>query len=228
MTSTLPSREWLIAVRDHVAIRTAAMPEGSFRLDYRRLSDDETAALIEFAAPAVRDERELFHGLRRRERERLEDLLERAADRPGAFENVRRQQKEAENLAAIKKVAARFAFTRKAEERVFAEMGAHLKSGALTADSMTFLSLVVISFGLGEGLAPHARFEEGPDGMRLVLRRGFGVLAADRDSGRLSRWEAHAEHLRKNGWLTANRHGMETWIGFGPRLRRLLQEPKAK
>jgi hypothetical protein len=212
-TVTMPAWETLRACTYEIARRTSALPDGSLRVDLRNLEGSEAAELVALVDQGALNDRET---------RRYEELLERAADKPGLFSRLRDLEGIAASARDLRRTMARRPFSRQEESGLLAEIGAHLENGYLDADSTVVLVAVLAQFATGVPLAPRARMEAGV----LIVHTSFGILGADRDpESHLARWRKAVEHLARNSWLSVTPSGNEIRIALGPRAKRVMGTP---
>jgi len=207
-----PDKDTLRGVGYEIARRTAAMPDGSLRLDWRPLDDGEAAELVDLV--------EQDEALTRRQIARYEELLEQATGKPGLFAKLRNIESIAAMAREAKRSVVRRSFSTTETNGLLGEIAIHLRDGMLRSDHVLLLVAILSSLELGEGLAPHARVEEGPV---LIVHRSYGPLGADRDPEmRMSLWREALDHLALNQWVVLGGAGNEIRIELGVRSKQVM------
>jgi hypothetical protein len=213
-TVTTPAWETLRACTYEIARRTSALPDGSLRVDLRKLEGSEAAELV-----ALVDQ----DALTDRETRRYEELLERAADKPGLFSRLRDLEGITAAARDLRRTVVRRPFSKTEERGLLAEVSDHVQRGLLHTDHVLVLVTVLSQLATGVALAPHARVEDGPV---LVVRKDFGLVRGNHDPhSQLTRWVASLAHLERNGWTGVTTVGNEIRIELGPRAKRVMGTP---
>jgi hypothetical protein len=196
--------------------------------DLGRLSDEQQYDLLDLvqkASATDNPDADAFNPdqLGKRDRTRLEKLIEKAADAPGVF------KKERETLALraeVQKIAAEAAAVRpakQAEGAFFAEVGRmQMNEGGpcMSAETAGMLLLITAALLSGEGPG-RATFKLDENGQRC-LRWRPGCLFGFADGQSAPRLERTLRHLQRNGWLSLSGRGETRWVTFGPRAARVF------
>ena len=203
--------------------------------DFDRLSADDKAALHELvvAASASEDPKaDVFNPdrLGKRERAKLERLVEKAADQPEAFAKAR----DSADLRRMVREIARDVLvtkpTKTQEGRFFdaVHKQLHLKDGgtAVFADHLGVLVLLLdalLSAEMPPGALPNsARVEAGEDGAPLIVwRRGNRLFGNATGNAGPRIWET-LKHLERNAWITLT-GSPDVKIQLGSRARRIFE-----
>jgi hypothetical protein len=212
------SRDFRIPDEQTRAARATITRRTGFRVDVRRLDARQQGDLVSLASKQE-------HGdpLDHDEQRRWETLVEIAADKRGFF-------------AAARGIAAQAAKLREGEIKarrpkprpLWEEQGAvtlpavvfdHLANGVLWVDDLAALVYALAQLERGELLSRQARF----DGETLVLRRDYGLFAADHDpEGRIG-WKETLNNLDRVGWLDVTYQAGEVRIRRGPLAAKVRQ-----
>jgi len=204
--------------------------------DFGKLDDDEVLDVLDLvkkASATDNPEVDRFDPdlLGKRDRWKLERLVEKAADKPGAFKEAREQEAFKAEVAEITRSALATNPTREQEGRFFAEVIKQLryKDGpCLHAEDVGVLTLTLASLFVGE-MPPtslSARVERGQDGQAEIhWRKGYPLFGAV-DGELAGKMKASLEQLERNGWVSLTPSGQETRIGMGPRARRVFTKAK--
>ncbi len=166
-----PSRDQLVTIRAALGRWT------TLRVDTGRLDADEQRALIHLCGLASTSEEGARGGfnpdrLSKRDRAKLEQIVERSADRPGAFEAARQSAKVREEAEKIMRSALAFPVSRKAEQGFLAEVFRQCAAGCLHVEHVATLTLVVAVLHAGEPLP-----RSGPTFVEKIPGHGRGRAA---------------------------------------------------
>jgi hypothetical protein len=164
--------------------------------------------------------------LSKKDRRKLEELVERAADvEPGLFEREREAAERSAEMERLAVEARRPSARLRYEERgavVLPKLWAFdlLRDGYLHVSHLSLLVVLLGQFEAGETIAPRGRFEDG--GETLVLTRSGPLpVAADEDQRVLAGWPRLLDHLVVCDFFDVQRRGNETRVRRGKRLLEL-------
>ncbi len=227
-----PSRDRLAEAADVIARGTAAFPDGSLRVDWKRLDDPEAGelvALVERCASGIGFD---TSKLAKKAAARFERLLETACARDeGWFEQQRQDTKLRRDVDALI-VKSRLPPRRPRYE----ELGAIVLPKLWTftwfeGEPILFLQHIALLVAVlaqlenGRSLAPQSRIEGDGDTSELVVDAKFGPvpISIDPESNCTARWTEDAKHLAANHLLTFDRQGTEIRLGRGSRVLALTK-----
>jgi hypothetical protein len=229
-----PSRESLAGAGD-VVMRLMNVRLTVGQLD--TLDDGEAAEFVELIRKVERDE----NGERstnptrlgRRERARLETLIEACIETPGYFAHLRQQADTTATLEAMARKARtpnREAWQPPVGSVVLLSKdlleSLDRPDPALWLAHLAVLALVLAQIENGIALSPGARFEGGEHELALVLDRRLGLGERYDPDGVFGGWEKRLEHLALNEWLVVEHRGHEVLVRRGRRVLRAVKGSK--
>ena len=208
--SNRPSRESLNEAADRVAVWTNAWQDGSVRIKWNRLGDDEAASLVRLANATARGRGLDPSRLDEQERSEFEALVEKGAGLgPGWFEKTRA---DAGLTAEVRRLVADASRPKQPtvaeEDRLVRTLFALVQRNALYLDRVGVYMFVLGQLLAYEAESPGAWMEGTGDLATLVLRRNLGLgLDHDPTANATVRWEAAVEQLVRNGLLESEHRG---------------------
>lgn len=219
-------RERLVAVRDAVARATAQARGGVFRVDWRRLSEDERRELVALVEKAPNPS--AAGGLEGEDSERFEALAEKGANRIGHFDSTRDWAKLrleiAETEADVKRPPPRPRYEQ-AGSVILPKQWTFdfLQEQVLWVSHLGLLVFLMSCLENGRGITRGVEVVD-EDTMRIHLNRG---LWGDTDpDGRLADWQSDLKHLCANQFFVlADAKGPVWTVKRG---RRLLDATRAR
>jgi hypothetical protein len=203
------------------------------RIDLDRLEVEQQHDLVGLLAKArPADEGESMLGARRlhdldllgkRDRKRLEALVEKAADvEPGLFEREREAAEQSAEMERLAVEARRPSARPRYEERgavVLPKEWAfdYIRDGYLHVSHLALLVVLIGQFEAGETIAPRGHFEDGGETL-VLIRSGPIPVAADEDQRVIAGWPRLLDHLASCDFLDVQRRGNEVRVRRGRRL----------
>jgi hypothetical protein len=206
------------------AARNQIQSSLGIKIDPERLDHDEQVALLELAHGCRAGAEPGVHRfnpqqLGRKERSRLEALVEKGAAKPGLFKRHREEATLKQRTAELATRARRPSARPRWEERGAVVLPREtafefLRDGIFFLEHFGLLVYLLAQFENGEALAPRSYF----DGDTLVIDRNVGIGARFDPEGRMTpRWRETFDHLVANGWFTADTSGSGVRVTRGPR-----------
>jgi hypothetical protein len=220
-------RRWPVPREDLTALRDwAARPPIGLRLDVDRLDEAEQHELVELQRTTfVQGGGVNLNQLSPGERRKLEALIEKAADRPGHFENVRTEAEMKEKFAVLAERSHRPPRRPRYEEegsiRIPQQVFQHLDrpDPAFLIGELGLLAFLQLQLENGKALVPGGRIEGAGDDAVLVIDGNLGVGARFDPEDRLN-WRRDLDHLARNQWFRVERSGQEVRVSRGSRALR--------
>jgi hypothetical protein len=208
-----PSRESLGATKDEIARRTAAIPQGSLRVDWTRLDNGERRELVDLT-------RRLGE-LDKRQTRRWELLVERGTNHSGIFAELRTLDEIARVAKDTVRRLARRPLSSEEERGVFLEIAEDIHRENLWADDAALALLLFAAFASGRPLNRRSRFDVDEDGGTvLIVDRGAVIGGYFDEEGRFAHQARLLAHLVETSWFTLDKRGSGEWrIGLGSRAR---------
>ena len=222
-----PTREALIGARDQLGRWTNLRP------DLGKLEPDEQLEVVRLVRAAsggasVSDAERFNPGkLPENDQRRLEELVEKAAGKPGAFHAQREAKASESQFVELARSARRLRVGEIEERSLLAELHARVLEGHLDLSYASCLLALVMQWVTGEPFSPGATFAgSGEDAVLHVdMRRG---LYGGRDpDGIFAASKAYLDHLGRYGWLSIERNGPSWEIALGPRTLAALGKAEA-
>lgn len=222
-----PSSVQLADARDAITRATVGMRgphAGGLKLDFAKLDVDEGTDVVRLTRVATEGGGFSFGRLGKRDRVRLEGLIERASGDEGLFGRQRDEAVAQAEIARLAREAQRPPRRPRFEQPGTVALPAELLDWlvevppVIWAEHLAVLSVTLLQIENVTALAPHARIEGAGDSACLVLDRRYGLVGGKHDpDDRLIRWRECLLDLQRLEWLVVEQHGQEVRVARGRR-----------